>query len=138
MWSTCVFAVTSGLFYPKVRLIDYLMKRNNARDERDLERLYAAGSGAARLKKDMKNLKVTTNHLRTNKVFSCDGTTPATLKNTTFDSDEKNSEGEVIKKQRISIVDYYETKYNIRLRCSNMPGLQHKSRFRGATQVSAV
>jgi len=106
--------IVKSAFYPKMKLIDYLRIRFNTRDDRDLTR------NLRQIEREIKKMTLITIHLPKNKIFVCDGLDDQPSKQRTFTIDGKEEEVPT-KKQVVSVADYMENKYHLRLALNDLP-----------------
>ncbi|KAI6232871.1 hypothetical protein M3Y99_00973700 [Aphelenchoides fujianensis] len=119
-------SVKTGAFYPPLPLKEYLQRSLGCRDSRDLEDRLADRRTRATVHKDVKKLMLITTHLRTNRMFVCDGLSKENVLDISFD--RPGGDGEASKRQKCGVVEYFETRYGLDVRCKRMPAVMQNVR----------
>ncbi|KAI6229902.1 hypothetical protein M3Y99_01126000 [Aphelenchoides fujianensis] len=129
-------SVKTGAFYPSLPLKEYLQRALNCRDSRDLEDRFADRRTRAAVQKDVRKLMLCTTHLRTNRMFVCDGLSDQEVRAISFDRDGGEAgDGAAPKRQKCGVVEYFEQRYGVDVRCKRMPAVVQKVRDRDGSKA---
>ncbi|KAI6232925.1 hypothetical protein M3Y99_00979800 [Aphelenchoides fujianensis] len=126
-------SVKTGAFYPPLPLKEYLQRSLGCRDSRDLEDRLADRRTRVAVHKDVKKLMLITTHLRTNRMFVCDGLSKENVLDISFD--RPGGDGEASKRQKCGVVDYFEQHYHVDVRCKRMPAVMQNVRDKDGSKA---
>ncbi|KAI6228653.1 hypothetical protein M3Y99_01205900 [Aphelenchoides fujianensis] len=129
-------SVKTGAFYPSLPLKEYLQRLLGCRDSRDLEDRFADRRTRAAVQKDVRKLMLCTTHLRTNRMFVCDGLSDQEVRAISFDRDGGEAgDGGAPKRQKCGVVEYFEQRYGVDVRCKRLPAVVQKVRERDGSKA---
>ncbi|KAI6229861.1 hypothetical protein M3Y99_01121600 [Aphelenchoides fujianensis] len=114
-------SVKTGAFYPSLPLKE------------------TASPTAARAppsRRTSSKLMLCTTHLRTNRMFVCDGLSDQEVRAISFDRDGGEAgDGAAPKRQKCGVVEYFEQRYGVDVRCKRMPAVVQKVRDRDGSKA---
>ncbi|KAI6219554.1 hypothetical protein M3Y99_01653200 [Aphelenchoides fujianensis] len=132
-------SLKTGAFYPSIPLEEYLQRSLGCRDTRELEEAFADPRTRAAVHKDVKNLMLITTHLRTNRMFVCDGLSKEDVLNTCFEQkagDARDAgDSAAPKRQKCGVVEYFGKRYGLDVRCKRMPAVVQNTREKDGTKA---